>query len=155
MVEIKEVSSRKEIQEARKLLKEYADWLDLELCYIDIDKEVAEFPGEYGPPTGRFFLAFEGGKLAGSVAVRRWHGDICEMKRLFVRPAFRGLGIGKKLAEFIIGEAKRMGYKVMRLDTLPYMVEAKALYKAVGFKQVRKYRDSPTNDAEYFELQFG
>lgn len=153
MPEIRQALSEEEFSEAKRLLQEYADWLNYDFCYRNIGKEIDEFPGEYGPPGGKFFLAYVGDKVAASVAVRRWEGNVCEMKRLFVRPEFRGKGIGKKLAKLIIDEAGKMGYRSMRLDTLPNMTEAIELYKSLGFQEVDKYRESPTDDAFYFELK--
>ena len=153
MFEIRPVSSETEIREAKRLLQEYADWLNMEMTYERIGKEIAEFPGEFGPPTGKFFLGLEGSAIVGSVAVRkREQPGVCEMKRLFVRPEFRGKGYGRILAERIIDEARELGYERMRLDTLPYMKEAIGLYKELGFVEIGQYTISPTNDAQYFEL---
>ena len=152
MVKIRIVSTEEETIEAKKILQEYADWLDLDMCYGNIAKEIKEFPGEYGPPGGKFYLAYEGMEVVGSVALRMWKGDICEMKRLFVRPVHRSKGLGRILARFIVDEARKMGYKRMRLDTLPHMVAAITLYKSLGFREITKYRISPTDDAVYFEL---
>ena len=152
MIEIVPASSKDHLNEAEELFREYADWLDLEMCYRNIDKEIAELPGAYGPPGGNLLLAYVDGETAGCAGVRKWKGDVCEMKRLYVRPRFRGTGIGRKLAEMIIEEARRIGYRLMRLDTLPQMNEAIELYKSLGFKQIEKYRTSPTDDSQYFEL---
>ncbi len=152
MIEIFSAFSKDHLNEIIELFREYADWLDLVMCYRNIVEEIAELPGDYGPPGGNLLLAHVDGETAGCAALCGWKGDVCEMKRLYVRPRFRGMGIGRKLAEEVIEEARRIGYRLMRLDTLPQMNEAIELYKSLGFKQIEKYRASPRDDAQYFEL---
>jgi len=146
---------RSEYALAAELLGEYADWLDLDFCYENIEQELAAFPGEFAPPTGCFLLAIVDDQAAGCVALRRWgrlSGGLCELKRLFVRPGFRGRHIGMRLTQAAIDEARRIGYERLRLDTLPAMRAAIGLYESLGFVEIEKYRTSPTDDARYFEL---
>ena len=144
-----------DLREAAVLLREYADWLDYDICFRNVEQELAELPGEYGPPHGELLLACVDGEVAGCVALRRWDDvGACEMKRLYVRPAFRGLGLGKLLGEAIIDSARRIGYRRMLLDTLPQRMQpAIALYESLGFHRIEKYRDSPTGDAICMELE--
>jgi len=113
---------------------------------------MAEFPGEYAPPDGRFLLAQEGEKTTGCVALRKISQGVCEMKRLYVRPEFRKNGIGGNLARVIIKEAREIGYKHMRLDTVPFMKEAIALYLSLDFKEIESYRYNPIEGAKFMEL---
>ena len=144
-----------DLHEAAVLLREYADWLNYEMCFSNVEREIAELPGEYAPPHGELLLARVDSEVAGCVALRRWDDvGACEMKRLYVRPAFRGLGLGKLLGEAIIEAARRIGYRRMLLDTLPQrMQRAIALYESLGFHRIEKYRDSPTGDAICMELE--
>src|ERR1700730_9388886 len=119
LTEIIRAESAENIEIARELFKEYAAWLEIDLCFQNFDRELAELPGAYSRPDGRLLLAVIDKEVAGCVAVRKIGDDICEMKRLFLRPAFRGRGLGRTLAEAIIREARQIGYQRMRLDTLP------------------------------------
>ena len=139
--------------QARELFLEYARSLGFSLCFQNFDKELAELPGDYEPPSGRLLLATYETELAGCVALHKLDEEICEMKRLYVRPKFRGKGLGRALAETIINEARAIGYKRMRLDTVePVMKDAVAMYRRVGFKEIAPYRPNPMPGTLYMEL---
>ncbi len=153
MFEIIQVKSNKELEQARMLFKEYTNWLGFDLSFQDFEKEFTELPGKYAPPEGRLLLACEDTEVVGCVGLRKFEEGICEMKRLYVRPEFRGKGYGKKLAKKVIEIAKEIGYEYMRLDTIPTMIEAIALYYALGFKKINPYRYNPIEGALFFELK--
>jgi len=137
----------------RQLFIEYQQWLNFSLCFQGFDKELAELPGKYAPPAGRLYIAFDGGNIAGCIALRPMDDEgICEMKRLFVREEFRGKEIGRMLAERIIADAREIGYRAMRLDTLQRMETARALYTQLGFTIIPKYYDNPMDEVVYMEL---
>jgi ribosomal protein S18 acetylase RimI-like enzyme len=153
MFTLRQVESEEDIRETRKLFDEYVDWLGVNLCFQNYDKEVAELPGEYTPPTGRLLLALQDDQIAGCIALRKLKDGVCEMKRLFVRPAYRGDGLGRILAERIINEARETSYERMRLDTLPgKMDRAIAMYRRLGFVEIERYYDNPYEDALFMEL---
>lgn len=137
---------------ARQLFREYADFLGFDLGFQDFDRELAGLPGEYAPPAGRLLLTREGDSVLGCVALRRMDKDLCEMKRLYVREAHRGRGIGRVLAEAVIREARAIGYRRMRLDTVPGLQKAVALYRSLGFEEIRPYRHNPIAGAIFMEL---
>jgi ribosomal protein S18 acetylase RimI-like enzyme len=145
--------SAEEIEQARTLFKEYATSLGVDLCFQNFDQELRELPGEYSPPGGVLLLAFQGSELAGCVALRKISDEVCEMKRLFARPQFRGQGIGRALAIEIIEEGQKRGYRRMRLDTLPSMKQAIPLYHSLGFKPIEPYRYNPVEGAIFMELE--
>ena len=160
LTEIIRAHSAEYVEHARELFKEYAAWLEIDLCFQNFDQELAELPGEYAPPTGCLLLGIEDCRIVGCVALRkigdgRKIGDsVCEIKRLFVRQEFRGKGLGRKLAEAIIEEAKQIGYQRMRLDTLPpKMNDAIELYRALGFKEIGPYCNNPVPGAKFMELK--
>jgi putative acetyltransferase len=136
----------------RTLFEEYADGLGVDLGFQDFDRELAELPGDYVPPAGRLLLALDDGEPAGCVALRPFAPAVCEMKRLYVRPAFRGTGLGRLLAERIVGAGRDAGYERMRLDTLPAMAAARGLYESLGFVEIEAYRPNPIHGTTYFEL---
>lgn len=150
--EIRIVSDAAGLETARTLFREYADSLPFDLDFQDFETELDTLPGEYAAPAGCILLAFDGEEALGCVAVRPLDESVCEMKRLYVRPAHRGRKVGRHLAECIVAEARRMGYRVMRLDTVDSMVEANALYAHLGFSPIDAYRYNPLEDAAYFEL---
>ena len=142
-MDIVPAASPEQIATARLLFTEYEASLGIELSFQGFAREVAELPGAYAPPAGRLFLATDGAEPAGCIALRPLGDGICEMKRLYVRPAFRGCGAGRMLAEAIIAEARAAGYRVMRLDTLPSMGRAIALYESLGFRPAEPYTVNP------------
>jgi putative acetyltransferase len=142
-----------QIAEARELFLEYEKSLGFSLCFQNFDKELAGLPGDYAPPGGRLLLAEYEGRTAGCVALHKLSQDICEMKRLYLRPAFRGKGLGGALADRIIAEARTIGYKCMRLDTVgPVMKDAVAMYRKIGFVEIEPYCDNPMPGTLYMEL---
>jgi putative acetyltransferase len=153
MVSIVEAQSAEQIAIVRELFLEYARSLDFNLCFQSFDEELTRLPGEYAPPDGRLFLAVAEGRVAGCIALRKLADGECEMKRLWVRPGFRGLRIGRLLAEKVIDEARRIGYAKMKLDTVPSMAEAIALYKSLGFVAITPYRHNPIPGAIYMEKE--
>ncbi len=142
-----------QIAQVRALFLEYAQSLGFSLCFQSFDKELAELPGDYAPPEGRLLLAMRGGQAVGCVALHKIGDGICEMKRLYLRPLARGSGAGRTLAERIIAEARAIGYRTMRLDTVAGTMDAAiALYRWLGFREIPPYRTSPVPGALYMEL---
>ena len=152
MLKLETVTDGDNLVQVHNLFVEYQKYLGIDLCFQNFDQELASLPGDYAPPEGRLLLAWWDSKIAGCVALRKITPEVCEMKRLFIRPEFRGKGIGRKLAIAIIEEAIKIGYKKMRLDTLPVMEEAIALYKRLGFKETEAYCYNPVQGALYMEL---
>jgi GNAT superfamily N-acetyltransferase len=141
-----------DIDVVREVFREYAASLGFDLEFQGFSEELATLPGHYAPPEGRLLLAWEGEEAAGCVALRPIEPGISEMKRLYVRPAYRGAGLGRRLAERIVQEAWDAGYGRMRLDTLPAMAGARALYQALGFRPIPPYRANPIDGAVFLEL---
>jgi len=142
-----------QIAQVRELFLEYANSLGFSLCFQGFDKELAALPGDYALPDGRLLLAEFEGQLAGCGALHRLDAGNCEIKRLYVRPQFRGHGIGRLLTERLIAEARAIGYRAMRLDTIAdKMREAVALYRRLGFREIAPYRENPIPTTLYMEL---
>jgi ribosomal protein S18 acetylase RimI-like enzyme len=149
---VRPAMSAGDIAEARRLLEQYEASLDVDLRYQGFEEELAGLPGAYAPPRGRLLLAVDGSAPAGCVALRPLGDDVCEMKRLYVSPAARGRRVGRLLAETVIREARLIGYCRMRLDTLPSMKEALALYRALGFEEIAPYYASPVAGTRFLEI---
>src|ERR1051326_4509938 len=142
-----------QISTARELFLEYAQSLGFSLCFQNFDQELAGLPGDYAPPDGRLLLVQYNNQLAGCVALHELADGICEMKRLYLRPQFRGKGLGRALADHIIAEARQIGYLRMRLDTVePVMKDAVAMYRRIGFREIAPYCRNPIAGALYMEL---
>jgi len=149
-----QAESALQIAAIRELFLEYAQSLGFSLCFQSFDQELASLPGDYAPPNGRLLLAISKGNPAGCVALHKLEQDICEMKRLYVRSQYRGKGLGRQLAERVIAEARQLGYKKLRLDTVePVMKTAVAMYRQLGFREIPPYRPNPIKGALYMELQ--
>jgi len=139
--------------QVRALFQEYASSLGFSLCFQSFDQELAGLPGDYAPPQGRLLLVFVGDEVAGCVALHPLEPGVCEMKRLYVRPQFRGRGLGKALLDAVLTEARAIGYRRMRLDTVePVMQDAVRMYRARGFREIAPYRANPIPGALYMEL---
>jgi putative acetyltransferase len=153
-IELIQATLPEHIEQARSLFLEYGSSLGFSLCFQSFDEELKSLPGAYGPPSGRLLLARSSGHAAGCVALRRLEAGICEMKRLYVRPAERGVGMGRMLVERIIAEARAIGYKRMRLDTIESaMKDAIALYRRMGFEEIAPYSAIPIEHALWMELR--
>jgi ribosomal protein S18 acetylase RimI-like enzyme len=152
MIEIRQMIES-DLPAVRQLLEEYARWIGIDLSFQEFDDELANLPGKYAPPQGRLMIALHDGHLAGCAAIRPLENGICEMKRLYIRPSHRGFGIGKRLANCVVQEATGLGYRAMRLDTLPSMTEAQALYRGLGFIPIDAYYENPVSGAVYMELR--
>jgi putative acetyltransferase len=153
MLEFIRAESTEQVKVARAMFEEYAAALGISLCFQNFERELAELPGAYAPPSGRLLLALHAGQVAGCVALRKIGEGTCEMKRLFVRPRFRGLGIGRSLALKIIEEARSMGFARMCLDTLPLqMNEAVKMYRSLQFREIEPYYRNPVEGALFMEL---
>ncbi len=147
--------SSEHLDHVRALFREYARWLDSgHLCLGSFEREVVGLPGEYGPPRGCLLLAVCDGQIAGCVGLRPLDEGTCEMKRFYVRPQFRGRGVGRALADAVMAEARRLGYRRMRLDTIAdRMPEAVALYRMLGFREIPVYRPDPLAHSLCMELE--
>jgi GNAT superfamily N-acetyltransferase len=150
-VEIREAESH-ELPAVRKLVEEYVASLGIDLDFQEIDRELADLAAAYAPPGGRILIALAEGQAAGCVALRPLGRGACEMKRLYVRPAFRGTGLGRDLAVAVISTARDLGYERMRIDTLPQMAAARKLYAALGFREIEPYRFNPVPGTAFMEL---
>ncbi|HEV7396051.1 MAG TPA: GNAT family N-acetyltransferase [Pyrinomonadaceae bacterium] len=144
---------RKELTWRGNFLKSTPPGLKSVFAFRALTKRLATLPGAYGPPRGRLFLAYDDDRLAGCGALRPLDEVCCEMKRLYVRPDFRGLGVGKRMMEAIVSAGREIGYKSMRLDTLPAkMDQALAMYRRYGFKEIEPYYPTPVAGATFMEL---
>jgi GNAT superfamily N-acetyltransferase len=150
-VKMRQVSSAEEIGVARAMFEEYAAELEIDLGYQGFAEELAGLPGCYAPPRGRLLVAWAGNEAAGCVALRALADNVCEMKRLYVRPRHRGGGVGKQLAEAIIAEARQIGYATMRLDTVPKLAAATRMYEALGFVRREAYYETPVVGTIFME----
>ena len=152
-VTITAASTPAQIAQARELFLEYAASIGFSLCFQNFDAELAGLPGDYAPPGGRLLLAEYEGRLAGCGALHKLEPDICEMKRLYLRPQVRGKGLGRAMAERLIADAREIAYQRMRLDTVgPVMKDAVAMYRKLGFKEIPAYRKNPMAGTLYMEL---
>lgn len=151
-MEARAVTGGTDLETVRELFKEYAEQIGTDLCFQGFAAELARLPGDYAPPGGTLLLGSHDEVVAGCIAVRRWDADTCEMKRLYVRPAFQGAGIGRFLAHRAIQFAAAHGYKRIVLDTLPTMVAAQKLYEQLGFVDIEPYRANPVPGARYMAL---
>lgn len=153
LIKINQTDSETEIAAARSIFREYEACLGLDLCFQGFEEELKNLPGKYAPPSGRLYLARANEHVAGCIALRPLEADVCEMKRLFVREEFRGLKIGQRLVERLIDDAKKFGYKAMRLDTFPpRMGKAVRLYESYGFREIAPYYDNPNDGVLFMEL---
>ena len=152
---IRAADRQSDLGTVKDLFVEYGQSLNFSLCFQGFDEELATLPGKYAPPHGLILLAEAGGRAIGCVALRPLsEADICEMKRLYVRPDGRKLGLGRYLARTIVAEGDRLGYRAMRLDTLPMMQAAIALYGQLGFTETAPYCDNPIEGAMYLEKRY-
>ncbi len=152
MIEIIQAETEQQIAEAKAIFREYETWLGMSLCFQGFEEELAGLPGKYAPPNGRLYLAYSGDEVIGCIAMREIEPGICEMKRLYLREAARGKGVGNQLIELVIGDAKSMGYEKMRLDTYPpKMGKAVDLYRSHGFYEIPRYYDNPNEDVLFME----
>ncbi len=153
---LRQVESPAQIAQARELFREYEKALGISLCFQNFDRELADLPGDYAPPSGRLLLGHFEDQLAGCVALHSLEPGICEMKRLYLRPAFRGKGLGRILVDTIVSEARRLGYHRLRLDTIePLMKDAVRTYRKMGFREIAPYCANPCEGALYMELDLG
>ena len=153
-MELIQAQSTEQVESARELFNEYAAWLGFSLCFENFEKELTSLPGDYAPPQGRLLLAIDNDHFAGCVALREIADGVCEMKRLYVRPAFRGTGLGRALVDQIIEAARQIGYRKMRLDTIPgKMDRALAMYPSLGFEEIERYRENAPAGATFLELK--
>ena len=154
-IDLRSPDTPQRLDAAREILREYARSLDVDLCFQNFEAELASLPGDYAPPTGQFLLAYVDGELAACGALRGYsdadYANACEMKRLYVRPAFRRFGLGRSLAEVLLDEARRAGYSTMLLDTLDDMEAARELYGMLGFQEIPPYYFNPIPGAHYLK----
>ena len=155
MAEFITAVTEEDYREARALLREYEAEIEVDLCFQGFQEELETLERVYGPPGGILFLLRQEERTAGCVALKDLGGGVCEMKRLFLRPGFRGAGLGRRCAERIVQAAREMGYAAMRLDTLPAMRAAIILYRSMGFTDIPRYTENPLEGALFMELRLG
>ena len=152
-IEIHQAETENDIHAAREIFREYETWLGMDLCFQGFEEELKDLPGKYAAPGGRLYLARVNDKVAGCIALRKLDANICEMKRLFVREEFRGMRLGQSLIESVIGDARRIGYTAMRLDTFPpKMGKVVQLYESYGFSEIPPYYNNPHKGVLFMEL---
>ena len=152
-IDIVEATAPGDIDHCRRLFRAYTDWLNVDLAFQGLEAELAGLPGFYAPPRGRLLLAKAGDEAAGCVGLRPLEDEICEMKRLWVEPGFNGHGLGRRLAEAIVDAGRDLGYKAMRLDTMPTRLKAAGhIYDSMGFKQIPDYYHNPLPGVAMYEL---
>lgn len=152
-MELKRLDAIDEMPLVRELFHEYETAIGVDLCFQGFEAELTGLPGKYAPPRGVILVAFDGEKPAGCVALRPLDGGACEMKRLYVRSAYRGRGVGKLLAEAVVRRAREIGYTSMKLDTLATMTEAIGLYRSLGFRETGSYCHNPLDNPVFMELE--
>ena len=152
MTEITPATTDEQIEQARALFREYEAWLGMSLCFQGFEEEMANLPGKYTPPGGRLYVAYDDGEPIGCIALREIESGVCEMKRLYLRDAARGKGVGVRLIEQVIADAREIGYEKMRLDTYPpKMGKAVSLYEAHGFYEIPAYYHNPHDGVLFME----
>jgi len=149
---IESAESPQLIRMVRELFLEYSESLGVDLCFQGFAEELASLPGEYSRPEGRLLLMMDEQQAVGCLALRPIGHNVCEMKRLYLRPEYRGKGAGRTLIDTLIRAAREIGYERMRLDTLPSMTKAIAIYRSLGFKEIPPYRVNPVVGASFLEL---
>lgn len=153
MLDIIQATTPGQLEQARSLIREYTDGLGIDLSFQELEQELADFPGAYAPPSGCLLLAVDGSEAAGCIGIRELEPGTCEMKRLYIRPAWRGHGLGRRLVEAALEQARAMGYSAMCLDTLPEMQSAIRLYQSFGFQRTEPYYANPIPGALFFKLR--
>ena len=150
---VRRARSPEQWKAARTLVEEYAESLGFDLAFQEFEREVEALESVYGPPGGCFLLAEEEGRWLGCVGLRPLGEGVCEMKRLYAAGHARGRGVGRLLAEAVVAEARRLGYRRMRLDTVPAMTAARALYRSLGFRSIEPYRYNPIPGTTFMQLE--
>ena len=156
MLHLVQAGTEEDYDRARTLFQEYADWLGFHLCFQNFDQELQALAEQYGPPTGALILAYDDRQLIGCVGVRQWDTSesTAELKRMYIREAYRGLGLGRRLLHAAIASARKLSYHRIVLDTLPRMEAAIALYREAGFKPIPPYYHNPFENVIYLELRW-
>ena len=152
MISIILTQNEADYSQARQLIDEYVEWLSVDLAFQEFDLEMKDLYRHYGPPEGGFLLIKDENKAVGGVAVRKFEANVGELKRMYIQPAYQGLGLGRKLLAESIQLARDLGYQKLRLDTMPTMNKAIHLYEAFGFYEIPAYRYNPFPGTRYLEL---